>query len=66
LQFKRPEVRIDLHWLSRQRRELGADKFSAIVAEHCDAESAASLATLLDEFERRPALPRDYDELTTM
>ncbi|WP_169789395.1 tetratricopeptide repeat protein [Skermanella aerolata] len=66
LQMKEPEVRIDLHWLSHQRQELGSNKFSAIVAEHSDAESAAYVVTLLDEFERQAALHGDDDELSTM
>jgi hypothetical protein len=66
LQMKSPQVRINLHWLSRQRRELGSAKFSVIVAEHSDAENAANLAALLDEFERQAALHGDDDELATM
>jgi hypothetical protein len=66
LQMESPRARIDLHWLSRQRRELNSDKFSAIVAEHSDAESAAYVVMLLDEFERQAALHGDDDELATM
>ena len=53
LQMRSPEIRINLHWLSRQRQELGSDKFLAIVAQHHDAEGTAQISALLDEFARQ-------------
>jgi tetratricopeptide (TPR) repeat protein len=52
LQMRSPELHIGLHWLSRQRQELGSDKFLAIVAQHHDAEGTAQISALLDEFAR--------------
>ena len=53
LQMRSPEIRINLHWLSRQRQELGSDKFLAIVAQHHDAEGTAQISALPDEFARQ-------------
>jgi hypothetical protein len=39
-QMQSHDARIDLRWLFVQRQTLGAATFHAIVAEHCDAESA--------------------------
>jgi tetratricopeptide (TPR) repeat protein len=44
-----PEVRIDFHWLGRQREALGAERFRAILREHLEDEGAASVLPMLDE-----------------
>ena len=44
-------IQRNLFVLSRQRQALGTDAFQAIVADHCDAESAANVLSLIDQFE---------------
>jgi tetratricopeptide (TPR) repeat protein len=46
-----PEVRIDLHWLGRQREAQGEGRFREILREHLDEEGAASVLRMLDETE---------------
>jgi len=45
-----PEIRIDLHWLTRQREALGEERFAEIVREHLDEEASESLFRMLAEF----------------
>jgi len=51
LGLQSPNARIDLHWLSRQRRALGGDAFGAVVGRLCDAEDTAKLLALIDRLE---------------
>ena len=52
LRMQRPqEVSVNLHFLSLQRRALGAGAFRAIVARNCDAETTAAVLALIDRHE---------------
>jgi tetratricopeptide (TPR) repeat protein len=46
-----PQVRIDLHWLGRQREGLGEERFGEILREHLDEEGAGKVLRMLEEFE---------------
>jgi hypothetical protein len=70
LEMESPQVRIDLHSLSRQRSMLGAAAFRAILVRHVDAEGVASLLALLDKFETdrkqtEPTLPPPAEPATS-
>src|SRR5262249_25157436 len=43
-----PEAGIDIHWLRRQRAELGERHFWKVVRQHLDRGDAGSLRQLLD------------------
>jgi tetratricopeptide (TPR) repeat protein len=47
-----PQVRIDLHWLGRQREALGEDRFGGVLREHLDEEGAGKVLRMLDELGR--------------
>lgn len=47
-----PDVRVDLHWLSRQREALGEESFTKILREHLDTEAVVNLLRMLNESER--------------
>jgi tetratricopeptide (TPR) repeat protein len=49
LELRVPQVRIDLHWLGRQRADLGEDRFRELVAESVGEESLESVLGMLDE-----------------
>lgn len=44
-----PEVRIDLHWLRRQRELLGTERFEVIVRKHASDDDVRTVLRLLDE-----------------
>jgi tetratricopeptide (TPR) repeat protein/predicted nucleic acid-binding protein len=47
------EVRIDLHWLVRQREMLGSQQFERIAREQLDGESANAVLDLLERWNAR-------------
>jgi tetratricopeptide (TPR) repeat protein len=47
LEIGAPEVRIDLHWLRRQRELLGPDRFAEIVKANTSDEASAGIFKLL-------------------
>ena len=57
LEIGSPEARTDLHWLTRQREALGAERFEQILREHLDEESAAAVLKMLDDFAAGQAKP---------
>jgi tetratricopeptide (TPR) repeat protein len=48
-----PEVRIDLHWLGRQREALGEERFGEVLREHLDEKATANVLRMLDESEQQ-------------
>ena len=58
-EMRSSDIRINLHWLSRQRQVLGVDAFRDIVAEHCDVENTTQVLALVDEFDRRQTTGAD-------
>jgi tetratricopeptide (TPR) repeat protein len=50
-------ARINLHWLTRQREALGAERFGQILREHLDEENAAAVLKMLDDFTAGQAKP---------
>jgi tetratricopeptide (TPR) repeat protein len=57
LEIGSPEVRRDLHWLTRQREALGAEWFEQVLKEHLDEESAAAVLKMLDDYPATQAEP---------
>lgn len=47
-----PEVRIDLHWLGRQREALGEARLGEVLRQRLDEEGAGTVLGMLDELER--------------
>jgi tetratricopeptide (TPR) repeat protein len=48
VQLQSPNVQIDLHWLRRQREQLGDERFREILTEHLDADTLAAVWKLLE------------------
>lgn len=48
LELGSPGVRINLHWLRRQREQLGDERFRAILSEHLDADSLAAVWEMIE------------------
>jgi tetratricopeptide (TPR) repeat protein len=48
-----PEVRIDLHWLGRQREALGDAQFQEALREHLDPDAVVRVLQLLEGVERQ-------------
>lgn len=49
------EASIDLHWLGRQRRELGDGPFQSLLRQHVDEPTAQDITRVLDQRSRLPA-----------
>jgi len=49
LQIGSPEIRINLHWLRRQRELLGEERFGEILREHLDAEGVTAVLGMMEE-----------------
>jgi tetratricopeptide (TPR) repeat protein len=49
LELRVPEVRIDLHWLGRQREALGQGAFQAALRGHLDEENADAMLKMLED-----------------
>ena len=49
LQIQVPEIRLNLHWLGRQREALGEERFREILREHLDEKSAGNVLRMLEE-----------------
>ncbi len=47
LELRVPEVRIDLHWLRRQRELLGEERFAELLQEHVGEEGAQGVLDLM-------------------
>jgi len=50
LELQVPQVRIDLHWLGRQREALGEAEFHEVLLEHLDEESAKAVLGMLGQY----------------
>src|SRR5262249_50886719 len=49
LELRVPQVRIDLHWLGRQRELVGEDRFLELVAQHGGEGAVATVLGLLEQ-----------------
>ena len=49
LELRVPQVRIDLHWLRRQRELLGEERFGALLREHVGDEGAEMVLGLMEQ-----------------
>lgn len=54
-QIGSPDLRIDLHWLARQRELLGQDRFHALLIEHLGEDGATTLEQWLEQQPPQPA-----------
>ncbi|MBI3798324.1 MAG: hypothetical protein HY268_15340 [Deltaproteobacteria bacterium] len=50
LDLRSPQVRIDLHWLTRQRELLGEGRFLGILRERLDGDEVKAVLGLLEKF----------------
>jgi hypothetical protein len=48
LQIGAPEIRINLHWLRRQRELIGEERFGEILREHLDADGATAVLGMME------------------
>ncbi len=49
-ELQTPEIRIDLHWLGRQREALGEPELRRLLAEHLSAENVDTVIGWLNRF----------------
>jgi tetratricopeptide (TPR) repeat protein len=50
LELHSPEIRIDLHWLTQQRQQLGEMRFFGLLREQLSEKDAQTILRLLDDF----------------
>jgi len=50
LELRLPQVRIDLHWLTRQRELLGEERFLGILRDQLDEDEVKGVLDLLEKF----------------
>ena len=51
IDMQNPNIHVNLHWLSRQKRALGTDSFYALVIEHFSSDTIAAILSLIDQYE---------------
>jgi tetratricopeptide (TPR) repeat protein len=49
IELQSPMIRIDLHWLRRQRELLGEERFGEILREHLDADAVTAVLGMMEE-----------------
>ena len=54
LQIGSPQVRINLHWLNRQRELLGEERFGEILREHLSEEDAVAVLDMMAKSSTKP------------
>ena len=62
LQIGSPQIRINLHWLNRQRDLLGEERFGEILREHLSEEDAVAVLDLMARFSQEE---KDQTDSTT-